>query len=226
MSRRDEWENQAGVWIEWVTQPNADPHWTWARPVLLDLLPAPGALTLDIGCGAGRLSRELSALGHAVVGVDFAPALIRRAQELAPELPFVEADAAALPLTTGSADLAIAYMSLMEMDDLDAVVTEAARVLIPGGVFAFVVVHPMDSAAAIPAPYSVERPYEDAAGRLTLRNVHRPAEAYFRALERAGLVVEAVREPSIPAAADVPAYWERWKRVPLALVVRARRTSG
>lgn len=223
MSSRDEWEDQAEAWVEWVARPGADPHWTWARPVLLELLPSPGALTLDIGCGEGRLSRELAALRHTVVGIDFAAALIRRAREMSPELRFVEADAAALPFAARSADTAIAYMSLMEVDDVDAVVAEVERVLAPGGHFCFVAVHPLDS--ALDRPYAVERRYEDTAGRLTFRNVHRPAEAYFRALERAGLVVEAVREPSIPAAADVPAYWERWKRVPLALVVRAAKRA-
>ena len=42
-------------------------------------------------------------------------------------------DAAQLPLATGSADCVIAFMSLHDVDDMEAAVDEIARILEPGG---------------------------------------------------------------------------------------------
>ena len=52
---------------------------------------------------------------------------------------------------------------------------------------------------------------------------HRPLEAYFGALERAGFVVEAVREPRVgDHVAPSNPNWQRWTRLPNTMHVRAR----
>jgi RimJ/RimL family protein N-acetyltransferase len=58
---------------------------------------------------------------------------------------------------------------------------------------------------------------------MTFHSEHRPIEAYARAVERAGFVIEAIREP-MPDQAAVEALprEERWRRVPNFLMVRAR----
>src|SRR5262245_13024757 len=67
---RDTWEHNAEAWIRWAREPGHDSYWRFHRDRFLELVPAPGRLTLDIGCGEGRLSRDLAALGHEVVGID------------------------------------------------------------------------------------------------------------------------------------------------------------
>jgi hypothetical protein len=59
---------------------------------------------------------------------------------------------------------------------------------------------------------------------MTFHDTHRPLGDYFGALERAGLLVEALREPAPDDAyvADHPEV-ERWRRAPAFVVVRARR---
>jgi hypothetical protein len=57
---------------------------------------------------------------------------------------------------------------------------------------------------------------------MTFHSEHRPLEAYSRALEEAGFLVEAIREPPDPE----DARWRvkaRWHRVPLFLHLRAVR---
>lgn len=44
--------------------------------------PPEGGLALDFGCGAGRSTRFLKALGFDAVGVDISPDMVRRAREL------------------------------------------------------------------------------------------------------------------------------------------------
>ena len=53
---------------------------------------------LDLGCGEGRFSRDLKALGYDVVGIDCSPTLVAAAREADPSLEVHEADAAALPV--------------------------------------------------------------------------------------------------------------------------------
>jgi SAM-dependent methyltransferase len=66
----DAWEAEAEGWVRWARAPGHDSCWTFHRDSFLALLPGPGRLTLDVGCGAGRLTRDLAALVHRVIGLD------------------------------------------------------------------------------------------------------------------------------------------------------------
>jgi SAM-dependent methyltransferase len=104
VSLRDAWERNAAGFIAWARAPGHDSYWRFHRDQFLELVPPPGRLTLDIGCGEGRLSRDLKALGHTVVGVDASPTMVAHAREADPALEVRLADAAALPLPDGAAD--------------------------------------------------------------------------------------------------------------------------
>jgi homotetrameric cytidine deaminase len=234
MALREAWDENAADWIEWARSPARDhPYWRFNRPRFLELLPPPGRLTLDVGSGEGRLTRELARLGHTVVGVETSPALAAAAAE--DGLEILLADAAALPIGDGAADLAVAFMSLLNMDDVGGVVREVARVLAPGGRFCFAVPHPANSAglvdgAAAEADYFATRPIVDVRERdgvrMTFHDVHRPLEAYSHALEAAGLLVEAIREPVPPPdyVREHPSA-RRWLTLPCFLHVRALRPA-
>jgi SAM-dependent methyltransferase len=227
---RDRWEEQAPNWIRWARAPDHDTYWRFHREGFLSSLPAPGRLTLDIGCGEGRVSRDLRDLGHRVVGVDQSPTMVAAAREADPEGEYVEADAAALPFEDGSADLAIAFMSLMDMDDMPAGVCELARVLESGGLIVASLVHPLNSAGQfVPrdggedAPYVIrsyraQRRYADTIERgglpMTFNSIHFTLEDYWRAFRDAGLLVTDLREGYDD---DNP----RWSRVPLFLRLHA-----
>jgi ubiquinone/menaquinone biosynthesis C-methylase UbiE len=101
---------------------------------------------IDLGCGEGRGSRELRALGHRVVGADYSPTLTRAARASCPAIPVLRADAAALPFAGQSADLVVACMALLDFDDLGGAVAEIGRVLRPGGQLCLAIVHPFISA--------------------------------------------------------------------------------
>ncbi len=58
---------------------------------------------------------------------------------------------------------------------------------------------------------------------MTFHSRHRPLESYSLALEEAGLIVEALREPRIPNHAVKSDRGRRWQRLPLFLHLRARR---
>jgi tRNA-2-methylthio-N6-dimethylallyladenosine synthase len=52
------WEYEAEAWIRFCQEPDAF-AWRFNIPAFLELVPQPGKRTLDIGCGEGRLAREL-----------------------------------------------------------------------------------------------------------------------------------------------------------------------
>ena len=62
------------------------------------------------------MTRDLQARGHRVVSVDGSPTLLRYARDADPSGHYLLADAPALPLADGSADLAVAYNTLMDFD--------------------------------------------------------------------------------------------------------------
>lgn len=235
---REKWEAEAARWIAWSRAPGHDSYWRFHRDQFLRLLPPPGRLTVDIGCGEGRLTRHLKAQGHSIVGVDSSPSMVAAARSLDPAMDVRLGDAAALPLDAASADLAIAFMSLHDIDALTDVVREIGRVLAPGGRLCMAIVHPLNSAgrfeqASAEARFIIAGSYLDAFHyadtverdglSMTFHSRHRPLEDYFGALEAAGLVVEALREPSVPDHAIVSDSSRRWQRVPLFLHLRAMR---
>lgn len=58
----------------------SDPQLAWGRVVAERLAPEPGERILDVGCGTGRLTRELAGKpGISVVGLDRSAAMLRQA---------------------------------------------------------------------------------------------------------------------------------------------------
>jgi len=234
----DSWEAQSEHWIRWARLPGFDSYWRYHRDQFLELLPPPNRRTVDVGCGEGRLTRHLKELGHQIVGVDASPSLVAAARELDPSMDIRLADAAALPLDDATADLAVAFMSLHDIDAMPLAVREIARILEPGGRLCFAIVHPINSAGHFErrdahSPFAIEgdylRPfrYSDTVERdgliMTFHSQHRPVAAYFLALEEAGFLIEALREPGVPEHAIDSEASRRWQRLPLFLHVRARR---
>jgi len=238
VSLRDAWEENAEAWAAWASTPGHDKFfWLHGLPQLLALLPPAGRRTLDVGCGEGRLIRELERHGHHTLGVEASATLSRLAAKSEHPAVVARGDAAALPFGAGTVDLVVACMSLHDVDDLSGAVRESARVLLPGGRLCASVVHPINSAGAFTtdAPespfvmtdsYLDERGYVDEMTRdgLSMRfhSRHHSLEGYMRAIEDAGLLLEALREP--PASPELVASaptGARWQRLPVFLFFRA-----
>jgi SAM-dependent methyltransferase len=234
------WEAEAANWIAWTRKPGHDAYW-WYRDSFFDLLPAAGGRTLEIGCGEGRVVRDLAARGHRVVGIDSAPTMLAAAREADPDGEYVLADAAALPFADGEFDLVVAYNSLMDIEDMAGAVREASRVLVPDGRLCLCITHPLadaggfeartpDAAFLLRDTYfgrrTFEGTFESAGLTITFRGWVYPFEDYARALEDAGFVFEALREPPAPAAwVESSSSQRRWQRVPNFLMARALKVT-
>jgi SAM-dependent methyltransferase len=224
------WESEASNWIAWARAPGHDEYWYYRDSFFDGIVPSAGRATLELGCGEGRVVRDLQELGHRVTGIDAAPSLVAAARELDPGGTYLVAEASALPFHDGSFDLVVAYNSLMDVDDMSGAASEAGRVLEAGGRFCVCGTHPFfdsgeweshapDARFVIEGSYFGKRRFEGTFERngltITFRGWCHSLGDYSRALEDAGFVIERIREP-VNALED-----PRHDRVPLFLQLRA-----
>jgi len=231
---RGDWDEQADNWIAWTRNSVDDSFFRFHGERFFTLLPPPGGLTLDLGAGEGRVARALRDRGYTVVEVEPSRRLAAASAELSGASVIV-GDATALPVRDGVTDVAVAFMSFQDIDDMPAAVAEAARALRVDGTLLMAIVHPINSAGEFePGPIEMERRfvmyehsyfehrhYADDIERdgqaMRFSSEHRPIESYSRALEEAGFVIEAVRE-----VGDAEG---KWTRMPLFLDLRAIRRA-
>jgi SAM-dependent methyltransferase len=100
-------------------------------PLREGLRGAPGRQLADIGGGTGNYALALRQEGWAPVVVDPSPAMLARAE--AKGLPTVEARAERLPFRDGAFDAAMMISMLHHVEDRQAVLSEARRILRPEG---------------------------------------------------------------------------------------------
>lgn len=228
------WTQEAENWIAWAR--TGDDGYTGYNASFFELLPPPTGRTIELGCGEGRVARDLRARGHDVVAIDAVPRLVEAAAEADPAGEYVVVDAAALPFPDRSFDLAVAYNSLMDMDDMESAVREAWRVLRPGSRFCVCVTHFVNDAGRFEPDspdgaffidaYRGRRAFDEVAERdgVVIRFVGwcYPLESYTRALEDAGFLIEAIREP-LPSPERVASATRapRRLRIPNFLMIRA-----
>ena len=107
-------------------------------PAMLDVLRLrPRMDLIDLACGPGYVAGAADAMLVNARGVDFAPAMVQAAKARHPKLDFIEADIQSLPFEDASFDAAACNMGLFHVTDPVQAMAEAARVLRPGGRFAF-----------------------------------------------------------------------------------------
>jgi len=216
-----------------------------AMPALLQLAgEVAGLAVCDLACGNGIASRELARRGASVIGIDLSSAMLeiaRAEEENEPAgIRYVQGNIQHLPeIPTAAFDGAVCSLALMDIADLDAVLSEAARFVRPGGWLAATITHP-----CFQGP---ETRWTGKAGGVVKREVrgyfregywqsdnphgvrgqvgayHRTLSTFINALIRVGWIIEEMCEPQPQdeVAARVPGYAE----VPVVLAVRCR-TAG
>jgi trans-aconitate 2-methyltransferase len=121
----------------------SDPQVGWGRRVMLRLAPRAGERILDLGCGTGRLTTEMSALvpGGLVVGLDRSQAMLNVARSAAPSMTaametgslyWVRADGLSIPFVSAF-DAVFSTATLHWISDHPAAFQSVLSVLRPAG---------------------------------------------------------------------------------------------
>ncbi len=251
------WEANAATWTE-LSRAGYDVYRDHNNtPGFLAMLPSiEGLAGLDIGCGEGTNTRAVARLGARMHAIDVAPTFVahaRASEELEPlGITYAIADAQALPFPDGRFDFATAFMSLMDVPDTRAALTEAYRVLRGGGFLQFSIMHPcfappyrrvVRDAGGTARAIEVGRYYEHADGEVehwtfsaapaavqsrvtpfATPVFHRTLSEWLNAVIETGFIVERIGEPSVDEATAlrVPAVADT-RIAPLFLHVRGRK---
>jgi ubiquinone/menaquinone biosynthesis C-methylase UbiE len=227
-----EWEQETENWLRWARTPGFDAYWYYRDAFFDSVLPPAGRRTLEVGCGEGRVARDLAERGHRVTALDSAASLVWHGRDADPTISWLVADGACLPLFSDSFDLVVAYNALQVVADMRGTVRECGRVLRHGGHLCFCVAHPVTdmghwSDETDPPTFIVRSPYfattrvddtvERDGLRMTFRGWTYTLEDYAFALNDAGFAIELIREPR-PTS---DSRYQRWSELPLFMNVRA-----
>lgn len=176
------------------------------QQTVLSLLPdVTGAIAIDAGCGTGRYLRLLRARGATAVGIDLSASMLARAQDEGETV--MRGHLCSLPIGSMSVDVVICGLALGDVPNLDIVLGELSRVVRPGGLVLYSVVHPIGEQVGW------SRTFTAAGRRNAITTYWHSLDDHRAACAAAGLRITAWEEPVL---ADVPAH-------PAVLVVRAAR---
>ena len=221
------WEASAQAWIaiQGKTGDFGRVHVLDAPMLALVAACAPASV-LDVGCGEGRFCRMLAQRGIAVTGIDPTAALIDRARALHAGGEYHVAAAETMAVPAGAHDMAVCYLSLIDMPDLDAALARILAAIRPGGhllianltSFNMAAVHlgwmkPLLGEPTFPIDhYLEERPRRTSWRGVDIMNHHRPLKRYMQALLAHGLILRHFDEP--PATGGPPDKRDLYNRVP------------
>ena len=164
-----------------------------------------GKHVLEIAWGGGQSAVHLATMGARVTAIDFSKAQLEHARAFArskkTSVRFLDADAQDLSmLDDGNFDIAFSAYALGFVEDIGRTFREVARVLRPGGLFAFSWTSPLfaiteDRGLLVKRSYFDRSPivFEEKDG--TEIDFHRTYGDWHRALTDAGFVVTDILEP-------------------------------
>ena len=214
------------------------PEWPVLRALLPDMR---GRKVLDLGCGYGWFCRWARENGAAdILGIDVSEKMLARAAATTQDqaIRYQRADMEQLELPSAAFDLVYSSLALHYVKDLDRLMAQVHRSLVPGGSLVFSAEHPIYTAPTTPGWV------QDASGRKSwpidgyldegprstdwlakgVIKQHRTVATYLNMLLRLGFALIHVEEwgPSAEQIAAQPALAGERQRPPF-LIVSARR---
>lgn len=250
------WNEIAGWWDEQVGEGN-DFQRLLIGPATERLLSLqPGETVLDVACGNGHFARRMADLGAEVVAFDFSEVFLEKARQrglphghrIAYRLIDATDPAQLLSLGERQFDAAVCTMALMDMAQIEPLLSTLSRLLKRQGRFVFSVLHPCFN-----NPDGCTLVVEEAQGGEQLSTVHavkvsryihpssekgvgipgqpeahyyfhRPLSILFSACLSAGFVLDGIEEPTFdqPSHSRRPLGWADFREIPPVLVARMR----
>lgn len=245
------WNANAEFWDGRMGEGN-NFHKTLIEPTQLAMLDIQhGQRILEIACGNGQFARKMASLGALVTAVDFAENFIKIARtKSSTGIDFRvidatnKADLDSLSMTPFNA--VVCTMAMMDMENIDVLISHIPGLLKKEGKFVFSVLHPCfnsgentlfhereDLGGTVKDRYGVKiSNYLVEKSELGIGMVgqpkaqyyfHRPISGLLKSCFQAGLVLDAFEEPSFADIENSERLYDNiYKHIPAALVCRLR----
>ncbi len=225
----DGWAESAAAWIAHLgDEGDFGRAQVLDRPMLERVARGGFATALDVGCGEGRFCRMLAERGISATGIDPTEPLIAEARRRDPAGDYRLGRAEQLDVADASFDLVVSYLSLIDIADPAAAITEMARVLRPGGsllianLAGFVTAGGWSRDLLGRRRFMLDRYLDPRAAwaswrGIRVRNWHRPLGAYMTLLLDAGLELRHFAEPA-PYGGDARRA-ARYRRAPWFVIM-------
>lgn len=226
------WDTNAAFWDDYMGDVGNIFHRELVAPAAERLLALrPEETVLEIACGAGLFARQMAQAGAHVVATDFSAVFLQRAQArtqaYADRIEFRQIDATDAQqlqsLGERRFDAAVSNMALMDMPEIEPLISALSRLLKPGGRFVFTVMHPCfnnngcvrvveetDEGGEITVRHSVKISKYlsvEAAKGIGIQGqpvaqyyFHRPLHVLLDTCFRAGFVLDGLEEPGFQEA--------------------------
>ena len=173
---------------------------------------------LDLACGTGRYTRQLARSGaRTVVAIDFCVPMLQRVATT----HRVCANMSRLPFAGCAFDVVVSGLALGHAPALQPWMSEAARVLAPGGTLLYSDFHPEAAHAGL------TRSFKDQNDQTcTVPHHCHEVAAQRDAAAQAGLRIESLHEIRVGEElcepfANCEDFYRRWHGLPIVLVIRA-----
>ena len=244
---RDIWNANADFWDGRMGEGNAF-HKTLIEPTQLRLLDVkPGERILDVACGNGQFSRTMAGLGAVVTAIDFSSRMIEIAKSKpGKNVEYIVADASSgtdLGKLPDKFDAIVCTMAMMDMENIEPLISHSTKMLKKHGAFVFSILHPCFHSGE----HWIGHEQDDLEGRVrdryfvkvsdyllesTLTGVamadqpraqyyfHRPLSSVFAHFFKAGFVLDGLEEPSFKDLESARMFDNVFRNIPPALVCR------
>jgi SAM-dependent methyltransferase len=233
----DLWEKGADWWQRNFTE-GADPEYEDQILPMVEHYARGARRVLDIGCGEGQVGRRLAGLGAEVVGLDPTDSQIREARNRGGLSGYLRAFAHQLPCRDAQFDMVVLCLAIEHVQPFEAAIQEVARVLMPGGRFLLLLVHPLLQSPGSGwvedinsgdhfwrvGSYLDDNIADDQVGPgIGLMFIHRPLSRYVHEMGRCGLLIDDMVEPvPPPAIIEETGGFENAGSIPRLLLMCAR----
>jgi len=248
------WDRNADYWDQRMGDGN-DFHKLLIEPVQVRLLELHGGeMVLDVACGNGQFARKMADLGASVVAVDVSDNMIQNAKARSAsygnriEFRIIDCTDGMQLLSLGERrfDRIVCTMALMDMCEIQPLVSAGAKLLKRDGRFVFSICHPCfnsglskqgmerhDIGGELVEEYFVRVcRYADTMTTKGLAMVgqplaqyyfHRPLTVLLGMFFAEGFVLDGLEEPTLATNADETRLFDMvYQRIPPALVCRLR----
>jgi SAM-dependent methyltransferase len=220
-----------------------NPNDTMEKPVILDLV---GEFTnkriLDLGCGDATFGKEALTKGcQSYLGIEGSTNMVKSAQQVLAGTngKVIQVAIENWDYPARAFDVVVSRLAFHYIKDIDAIFRQVYQSLTSNGRFVFSVEHPVITSCDRAWQGRGKRQdwlvdnYFDTGQRITswmgghVIKYHRTVENYFVSLQRAGFLVESLREaePLHEQFENDADTYQRRKRIPLFLIVAGQKYS-